>query len=128
MKQHQCSIRLAPSHLQLDFYAGEDFDKLAWEIDDRYDYEFDDNEYSNFIEVMKERKGFCHQVYEEDGTIKLLVWVRDINDMITLSHEIIHATWYIQKFTGFNFSYESQEMQCYLHDYIVEQILVKCLK
>jgi len=116
-------IRIAPTHLMLDAYFGDDVEAIGEEIDKRYDYDFDDQHYRTFYEVMRERKGFAHQVVDEDGMLRLIMWVLDPNDLVTISHEIIHVTWYVQYLSGFRFSFDAQEIQAYLHDYVMEQIL-----
>ncbi len=116
-------LQIAPTHLMLDVYIGEDVDDISEVLEKQYDYDAEDSHYRNFLEVMKERAGFCHQVHKEDGMPRLLLWVRNKDDLITLSHEIIHATWYVQYYSDFKFAYDSQEIQAYLHDYMMSQIL-----
>lgn len=116
-------IQIAPTNICLDVYMGDEIEQIGEYIDKRYDYEFDDNHYNSFFAVMRERNGFCHQVVDEDERIKLIIWILEPDDIITLSHEVIHATWYIQHMTDFKFSWDSQEIQTYLHDYMLYQIL-----
>ncbi len=120
------NIQIAPTHIMLDVLLGDDIESINERIDTKYDYEFDDTHYGNFIEAMRERQGFCHQVMRDDGIPRLLIWVRDKDDLITISHEVIHATWWIQHYSGFKFSYDSQEIQTFLHDYVMYEILKQC--
>ena len=45
------------------------------------------------------------------------------DDIKTIVHESVHATWFLDEIVGFNFNIESQEMQAYYVDYIVGEIL-----
>ncbi len=107
----------------MDVYIGDDTEYMERVIEDKYDTNADDADVYDFIKAIDTRRGFLGWVYDEEGKIKLLMWVRDDDDLITISHEVIHTTWYLQHFAGFNFSYDSQEIQTYLYEYIMTRIL-----
>jgi len=113
-------LQAAPTRLLVDLYFGEDIEKIEKEIDDKYDKGEDEDDFDSAIES---RRGFCGWVYDEDNVLRLLIYVRNSSDLITLGHEVIHATWYVQYFSGFKFSYNSQEIQTYLYEYLMTEIL-----
>jgi hypothetical protein len=119
------NIQIAPTNFMLDVYLGEDVEDIAVKLDEIYDWRFDNGDYSHIIEEMRARRGFTDEVYDGEGIRRLVVWVKDKDDLITIGHEVLHVTWYVQRFTGFNFSYESQEIQAYLFEYIMALILKK---
>jgi hypothetical protein len=116
-------LQLAPTTLLLDTYLGDDTEYVERVIEDKYDMDADDADIHDFIKALDTRRGFLGWVYDEEGKLRLLMWIRDEEDLVTLSHEVIHATWYMEHFAGFNFSYESQEIQTYLFEYIMTNIL-----
>jgi hypothetical protein len=113
-------LQAAPTRLLIDLYFGEDIEEIEKEIDDKYDKGEDEDDFDSAIES---RRGFCGWVYDKENVLRLLIYVRDPDDLITLGHEIIHATWYVQYFSGFRFAFDSQEIQAYLYEYIMTEVL-----
>lgn len=112
-------IQLAPTPYTLDVLFGDDIDEISEYIDSNYDFDKEEGDYYKALEL---RKGFCDEVYDENGMRRILVYVKDKEDLITIAHEVLHVTWYIQYWTGFNFSWDSQEIQAYLLEYIMKEI------
>jgi len=122
------NIRLAPTRFYLDVIVGDyEYFKSILRSDKYYEegaFDFEE------VEISKSSEGaiwtLTDKLDEDDGghdVTKFLMWIVDGSDMITLSHEIIHITWEIKRFTNIKIDEDNQEFQCYMHDYIMEQIL-----
>jgi hypothetical protein len=122
------NIRLAPTRFYLDVVLGDyEFFREVLKSDKYYEegtFDFEE------VEISKGSEGsiwvLTDQVEEGDDkndVTKFLVWVKDKNSIITLSHEIIHITWEINRYTNIKIDVDAQEFQCYMHDYILEKIL-----
>jgi hypothetical protein len=122
------NIRLAPTRFFLDVVLGDyEFFKEVLKSDKYYEegaFDFEE------VEISKSSEGaiwtLIDKVSEEDDkndVTKFLMWVKDKDDVITISHEAIHITWEINRYTNIRIAEDAQEFQCYMHDYIMEQVL-----
>mgnify|MGYP001332340434 CR=1 FL=1 len=61
-------------------------------------------------------------VLEQNGTPVIVLWA---NDEVNISHECLHATFWILKEHGVILSEESEEIFCYLQGFLLRAILNK---
>lgn len=45
------------------------------------------------------------------------------DDLQTIVHETVHATWFLDDIVEFNYDFQNQEMQAYYVDYIFSEIM-----
>lgn len=55
-----------------------------------------------------------------------LIWVRDINDVSTIVHELLHFTFYIMNHRWVAYMFDiSEEVFCYFQEYFLREYLKK---
>jgi hypothetical protein len=116
------TIRLAPTTIKADFIFGNDSEKIYNHIEGSY------NGFSDHIDdALNNNRGFTEHLVEKKSNKeqRILVYVNNSEDLITISHEIIHVTWIIRDICGFKYTNDTGEFQAYLHDYIFEKVLEK---
>lgn len=69
--------------------------------------------------------GFCLEL--EDATGHYIFWVKEYNgsplDIATVTHEAAHCTFQILRRAGINTNEETEELFCYLQDWIVRRAI-----
>jgi hypothetical protein len=82
---------------------------IDWVISNHADYEI--------VEVIKSSKGLFHQ-FKNDP--KFMLYYQDID---TLEHEIIHATWFLLDYASIPLFADNHEIQAYLFEHIKRLII-----
>jgi hypothetical protein len=113
------SIRIAPSVWYLDVLEGE--------YDNRMKYLNDNYETEDFIPLDREGD-FVTCLYSknrDDNQYRLILSIDSVEDHITVVHEIVHIIHTWAKETMTDLSYDSQEWQALLSEYLFEKITSK---
>lgn len=91
-----------------------------------YDYNLiindDENLVNDFLGEPAFDKYTNGSFIERDGTYFIL-WLRDLSDMSTLSHEVLHLVFHVMRSKGVELSTSSEESYTYLMGFVVDQIL-----
>jgi len=66
--------------------------------------------------------GSVWTVSTKKGT-KILVYIHELDDVVTVAHEALHVTYLLDSWCGFNYSKDNEESHAYMHSYIMELIL-----
>ena len=115
------SIEVIPFKHHVVFFINE-----SWESIDKY---LDENEefIANIDKVQRlyfsVMEGFSAAVtaFSENGNC--YVFLRDLERIAVIAHEIIHVVYHILNFVGIEHSRETDEVYAYTTEYILEQIL-----
>lgn len=91
------------------------------------DYVFEEEDY-------KKRAGFCSIGYLPYGNVVIFVYKGEshvdlIDRMSTLTHEVLHATFFILDKSGVKYLTEdsTHEAFCYLQSHLYKEALISCL-
>ena len=62
---------------------------------------------------------------ELKGRRGVVVTIKNTTDKLTIVHEIVHAIWHIADYIGYKITYDTQEWQAILFEYIFDEITKK---
>ena len=57
------------------------------------------------------------------GEKRIVVILKSKDDVAVMAHEVVHATWLLNKICGLGFDYKCNEVQAYYVSYIISEIL-----
>lgn len=68
----------------------------------------------------------CNIHYGEKHKLKrakrILMVLKSMDDEVTLVHELIHVLWYAAKRIGYEMTFETQEWQAILYEYLFKEV------
>lgn len=109
------TIELHPTFYKLDILVCSDRDRLAKFMSKRYG---EDESY--YLPILT--KPFCGVIEHSGEYANRIVICTPTYNVITMAHEVIHATWQLDNIAGFKMNYTSQEFQAYMVSYILSHL------
>src|SRR6056297_482152 len=118
-------IVLYPTEYKLDVIIGSP-EYLAQILSESYP----DNANFERLEEVRSRDGalwemqaeFNDEVEEKPDLFKIIMWCREF-DIPSISHELIHVTWTVHRYTGIRMDMDGQEFQAYMHTWLLKKIM-----
>lgn len=75
------------------------------------------------MEFGKDANGAFIQYTDNEGVLIKVLWVRNLKDIPTLAHEILHLVFNVLTEKGLEYNLGSEESYTYLMGFIMDQIL-----
>lgn len=83
---------------------------------------------SNDIEAAEQyrfRSGVCQEIQKDSG-LGYVLWVRDKNDLKTITHELIHLVNFVFHTANIKTTFRNDEPMAYYYSYLFGEIYKQC--
>jgi len=110
-------IRIYPSVWTMDVIISNSEKDLKNISEKRYGIFDDPIMFNQCCSIHSEKKG------ELNCEKRVVLSLKSLKDKKTIVHELIHAIWHISEYVGYEMSYNTQEWQAVLFEYLYDEIL-----